>query len=181
MSKYMVFDVESVGLYGPAFAVGWIVVDENGTKQEEGFYWCRPLDATGRPQRKEDRDWVYENCGFIHDPNAPSPLPTGTEVREKFWAAWMRWECEKGALLCADVVWPVEANFLSDCIQDLREERLWDGPYPLIDIASVRLAVGLDPLAEGERYPNETPAHNPLSDARQSARLLIEALGRGGV
>jgi hypothetical protein len=38
------------------------------------------------------------------------------------------------------------------------------------------LALGRDPLATNERLPDELPAHNPLCDARQSARLLIEAL-----
>jgi hypothetical protein len=51
-----------------------------------------------------------------------------------------------------------------------------DGPYPLVDVASVRLAAGLDPLGAYDRTAGELPVHNPLADARQSARLLLEAL-----
>jgi hypothetical protein len=79
-------------------------------------------------------------------------------------------------MLAADCAWPVEARFLAACVDDQPEQRAWEGPYPLIDIASVRLAAGLDPLATVERLPSEMPAHDPLADARQSARLLIEAL-----
>jgi len=84
---------------------------------------------------------------------------------------------DKGAVLAADVPWPVEARFLAQCIDD-EPGRKWDGPYPLIDIASVRLAAGLDPLASVERLAEELPQHDPLCDARQSGRLLVEAIQR---
>jgi hypothetical protein len=74
------------------------------------------------------------------------------------------------------VPWPVEAHFLSECVADRPQEREWQGPYPLLDVASVRLAAGLDPLATVDRLPSELPAHDPLADSRQSARLLVEAL-----
>jgi hypothetical protein len=50
------------------------------------------------------------------------------------------------------------------------------GPYPLHDLASILLAHGRDPLAKNERLPEELPEHDPLNDARQSARLLHEVL-----
>jgi hypothetical protein len=54
--------------------------------------------------------------------------------------------------------------------------REWGGPYPLHDLASVQLALGLDPLAVNERLPDEMPEHHPLMDDRQSARQLVSAL-----
>jgi hypothetical protein len=39
------------------------------------------------------------------------------------------------------------------------------------------LLSGRDPLATYERLPNELPAHDPMADARQSARLWLECLG----
>lgn len=50
--------------------------------------------------------------------------------------------------------------------------------FMVFDVASVRLAAGLDPLASAPRLDGELPAHDPLRDARQSARLLIEALDK---
>lgn len=163
---YMVFDVESVGLHGEGFSYGYVVVDDHGKELEAGGSGCLPSHAAGAP---DDLAWVQEHC--------PQWTYCGTpdEVRQAFWDVWQRLK-SKGAILVADCLWPVEARFLNACIDDAKAERKWEGPYPFIDVASVRLAAGLDPLGTEERLPNELPAHDPLADARQSARLLIEAL-----
>lgn len=101
--------------------------------------------------------------------------PTKLHLRNTFWHEWRRW-ADVGAVLVADCAWPVEANFLSACVRQNHAEREWRGPYPLHDLASVMLARGRNPLAPNDRLPDELPAHHPLHDARQSARLLIEAL-----
>ena len=77
--------------------------------------------------------------------------------------------------MAADCCWPVEANFLAQCIAD-NKQRTGDGPYPLLDVSSFLVATGSDPLKQYPRLPNELPAHNPLADARQSARLLRTCL-----
>lgn len=167
---YLVFDVESAGLHGEGFAVGWVVVTASGKTLADGIAVSGTAFALPSPLPL----WVQENVL----PALPRAThATEREVRAKFWEAWEHWR-EEGALLAADVAWPVEARFLAMCVDDAPTTRAWSGPYPLIDIASVRLAKGLDPLAEVERLPSERPAHNPLADARQSARLLIEALAR---
>lgn len=84
----------------------------------------------------------------------------------------MHWK-SKGAYLAAECAWPVEAKFLMDCVRDDFHLREWEGPYPLIDISSVLLARGIDPLGKQPRLESEEPAHNALNDARQSARLLL--------
>lgn len=162
---FLVFDVESNGLHGEGFAVGW-VVQRGPERLAEDIAVARLARPTA---------WVL---GKVL-PALPAPDHASAEaVRDTFWGAWWDWH-RRGALLAADVAWPVEARFLAACIDDHRSERELDGPYPLIDIASVRLAVGLDPLATCARRPDELPEHNPLADARQSARLLMEALSRG--
>jgi len=42
MQNFMVFDVESVGLHGEGFAVGYVVVNGDGETLEEGLYICDP-------------------------------------------------------------------------------------------------------------------------------------------
>lgn len=163
---FMVFDVESVGLYGEGFAVGFVVMDGTGKTLAEDVFCCPPHTAIGLAK---DRQWVRENI-----PKLNCDCSNPVEVREKFAVEWRAWRA-KGAVLCADCPYPVEAAFLLTC--DLQEE----GPYPLIDVGSVRLAVGLDPLGTEERHLNELPHHNPLCDARQSARLLFEALNISGI
>ena len=43
------------------------------------------------------------------------------------------------------------------------------------------LCAGMDPMATYDRLPAELPRHDPLADARQSARLLVEALRRSRI
>lgn len=163
--NWFVFDVESVGLHGDAFAVGWVVIDGGGTVLSATYESCDPsLCAAGS---KHDRQWVAANV---------PPLSVTTvnpqHLRASFWLAWRvarsRWP---GIAMAADVPWPVEARFLLECIRD-DPARQKEAPYPLYDV-SMFLP---DPLATHERLPNELPAHHPLNDARQSARLLITAL-----
>jgi hypothetical protein len=168
---YFVFDVESVGLHGDGFSYGYVVINRDGEELESGGAHCSPNDAQGKVS---DRKWVKEHCDVA---SLGEEVLYPGEVRRLFWERYLYWKSRRAVTVC-DCPWPVEARFLIACIAD-SEGRDWDGPYPLIDVASVRLAVGLDPLGTEERLPNELPAHNPLADARQSARLLLEALQKG--
>ena len=167
---FLVFDIESVGLHGAGFAVGWVVVDRTGHEREAGYAGCS-MDSASAGARAEDVQWVAEHvepfCHVTHD--------TPEAVRAEFWAVWLRWK-KLGAVMAADCCWPVEARFLIACVDDDREGRNWEGPYPLHDVGTARLAAGLDPLGSEDRLESELPLHNPLGDARQSARLLLEAL-----
>lgn len=170
---YMVFDVESLGLHGQAFSVGYVVIDLMGREYDSAHYYVSPIPVA--TDEHEDWDWIVKNV--------PRPESTARhcdsmkDMIDLFWSDWMKWK-DQGALLAADVPWPVEANFLRLCIAHDRISRKWQGPYPLLDVASVRFTKGLDPLATEIRLSRELPVHNPLADARQSARLLIEALNR---
>ena len=46
--RILAFDVESNGLHGPAFAIGAVLLDADGTELES-FYACSPLPRAGRP------------------------------------------------------------------------------------------------------------------------------------
>jgi hypothetical protein len=52
----------------------------------------------------------------------------------------------------------------------------FDGPYPLYDISTLLLSRNEDPVGIFSRDETELPKHNPLCDARQSARILLEHL-----
>lgn len=167
----VVMDVESIGLYGEAFAVAAAVVASGRIIQEFGFA-CNPDKAKGR---EADRQWVRENV-VIDDVSCMACM-NPFEVRTRFWQAWM--ELKKrhpGVILAAECSYPVEAAFLTACIHDDLEARCWEGPYPLHDIATFMWAAGMDPLADRERLPAELPKHNPVADVRQSVRLFVESL-----
>ena len=168
--KFMVFDVESVGLHGEGFAVGFVVVDEYGKELDAGRFACSPDTATS-PGGREAREWVRKNVPEFKDTGCRTPLG----VRRSFWDKYEEWK-KQGVVLVGEVCWPVEARFLLQCIEDQHAYRGWNGPYPLIDLASILLADGQDPIQLFDRRPNELPVHDPLADARQSARILIETL-----
>lgn len=173
---FFVFDVESVGLHGEAYAVGFVVIDASGKELESGLFACNPDNCLGS---KSGRKWIAENCPTFDETHS-----SAKDVRAAFWFKWKRWK-EHGAALAADCAWPVEARFLIQCVEDARPvirggiadgPRDWEGPYPLIDIGSILLAFGRDPLGANERLPNELPVHDPLADARQSARIFAELI-----
>lgn len=166
----VVFDVESVGLHGEGFAAGAVVVDtETGETLEEFAEGCHPGGAIGTA---EDREWVMNNL-----PGLIITHPYPGYMRDAFWTFWRKW-ADQGAFLLADCAWPVEANFLSSCIAHDPHDRKWQGPYPLLDLAPILWAQGIDPKGTFGRLENELPVHDPLADARQTARLLLEALKR---
>lgn len=164
---YLVFDIESVGLHGEGFAVGWVVIDNYAVLHEASYFACLPEHAYGTDT---NRKWVKENIPYL-EPTHSTPM----EVRDAFWAVWLKRKA-LGAVLVTDCGWPVESRFLADCVDSDRTGREWEGPYPLYDLASILLARGKDPLAITARLEDELPQHNPLADARQSARILIENL-----
>jgi len=172
MKLFIVFDVESIGLHGDAFAVGCVVIDESGTVFDEILIVSDQSKCAGTP---DNHDWCKKNIPYLDDFKPVVRVSSQREMRDFFWATWKIWE-KDGALLIADCSWPVEARFLAKCVDDYPESREWEGPYPLHDLASILLAHGLDPLKKNERLPDELPEHNPLCDARQSARILIETL-----
>lgn len=169
MKAYFVIDVESVGLHGQAFAVAGGVYLENGSPQWEFKLACPIDECDGLP---DDRKWVKENIPTIQETHR-----TPQAMRDAFWPLWLKAKSE-GAVMAADCLWPVEAGFMEQCIRDDSATRNWEGPYPFMEIASFLAAAGMHPLAKYDRTPSEMPVHDPLADARQSARMLSIALAK---
>lgn len=165
--KVMVFDVESVGLHGNAFAWGAVVVDlVSGGIVDEKIVVCDPTYIGGNPGIHE---WVHE---WIRN-NVMTTVTVNCVSLDVMYAEFAEFYKLAGAPpLFADCAWPVEARFLMEC----RKAGFPIDPYPLLDIAPILWARGIDPTRCFDRLPSELPAHNPLNDARQSARILLEVL-----
>lgn len=172
-SHFFIFDVESIGIHGQAFAVAGGVYDRDGNALHEFAYHCHPERADGE---FSDREWVVANV-TTHSQSFRCSSPK--VVRTSFWCEWLeakeKWP---GITMAVECGWPVEARFLIACIDDDRGERNWEGPYPLQEIATFMIAAGLDPMATYARLRRELPAHEPLADSRLSARLLAYSLAR---
>jgi len=167
---FFVFDVESIGLHGEGFAVaGGVYI--NGAAQYEFQFCCPESEAAGED---EDREWIKKNVPVMEITHR---YPGG--IREAFWTEWEKAKARyPGIIMTGECIWPVEAGFVATCVKQCLPERKWLGPYPFHDIASIMLAVGMDPMGEYGREPSELPKHNPIADARQSARLLTLALNK---
>lgn len=187
---FLVFDVESVGLYGDGFAVGWVVIDLDGKEHESGLLatdWTEftrydPFDAR----------WVRNNV-----PPMPITHKHVDDLRSEFFNVIQRWHINsdeayrhhpKAHSFWADWGYPVEARFLADC----RHTGFWKAnasyrsvveiprhamPAPLQEIATICLAADINP-DDFPCLPDELPQHNPMNDARHSARLLVKALAK---
>jgi hypothetical protein len=184
-----VLDVESIGLHGEGFAVGVHVMDLcTGDVQLE---WLASVPTWTAQGTAHDRAWVRDNIPDLTYglPNAPAAhVPRGREypslsglgvpmpwdLRREFRHWWEDLKVKyPDMMLAADVPYPVETNFLEACYRDVQKDM---GVYPLLDVNSILLATDLTEAEKMDRNPTELPRHNPLADARQSARLLRRAL-----
>lgn len=158
-------DAETNGLGGLAFAVG-ISVSTSAGERESAVFRC-PIDDNLDP-------WVAEHV-----------LPAMVDVEVDCFSYWHMLdtirarffmpEAKTAWSVIAHVAWPVEARLLCDM---LPRGLVWSGPYPLIDVASVLLAKGFNPLSvddylreQGIEAPPGSP-HHPLYDARAAERCL---------
>lgn len=167
--RFFVFDVEAIGLRGEGFAFGYVII-ENKKEVERGALFFARAGAVGSAT---GRAWVNKHV----PPRFPNSrqFESGSALRVECWRL-IKEEAAKGAKFFAEGGFPVEANFLLACAATMDSEETI--PYPLYDVMTVVAAAGLDPMAKRERLYAEEPEHNPEADARQSARLLLEALER---
>lgn len=172
MDRFFVFDVESIGIHGEGFAVAGGVYSSIGNNVVSEFSFAANPDLADGGGT--DRQWVRENVPYLevtHNSLA--------SMREAFWDKWKQAnEVYPEILMAVECGWPVETQFLRTCAIDLPVDRFTEGPYPLVEISSFMAAAGMDPLEEYARSEFELPKHDPLKDARQSARLLFEAISK---
>lgn len=177
-AKVIVIDVETVGLYGDPYAVGWAVF-KNGRLDSSGGVVDRFVaegsnDRAGEGLRGSVPGWEWV---------AKNPPPESTRLakvsnRAELLMAFgrlLRGHKSKGFQVAADVPSPVEAGLVIECAR-LGLIPFEDSPYPLWDIASIMACAGMEPLKEWARTEREEPRHCPVADAIQSGRLLFEAI-----
>jgi len=202
--KFFVFDVESIGLYGEGFAVGWVVTDRALTIFDQGVISIAPEFAMGT---KKDHQWIQDNvlCSLPSPTISIDYLETfwfsnsldanyfkaetdlGLDyyqsfpqeilpfiLRSRFWDKIQEWNAPEVSFW-GDCIYPVETNFLAACVED-RPSRMIQAPYPLNEIATVLRLARQDPLKDYARLDRELPKHHPTKDSLQSARLLVENL-----
>jgi hypothetical protein len=98
------------------------------------------------------------------------------ELCEDIYHVWMTIKKKyREVLAIADCHCPVETNLFAQAIKSKEQIREFTGPFPLHEVATALLMAGMD-RSKYSRNALELPEHNPLNDARYSARLFITAL-----
>ena len=154
------FDVESNGLYGQGFMIAAVMTNAAGV-QKEFVARCAiegPIDP-----------WVAENV-LPHVEDVSVTHDSYEAMLEAFYAFYMT--NKMGTKIIAHMAFPVEAKLLRDMIELNLGERLWEGPFPLIDVSGVLDAQGFDPTSvdsynkdHGLIVPFDGVTHHPMYDS----------------
>ena len=170
-TKLLSFDLETNGLHGQAFAVGAILIDGEGRTYNE---------FSGRCEFKEPVDeWVQANV-LPSLAEMPITYASYEAMREAFWQWYVSNEPEADYVLVNNG-YPVEYRFLLDCQEANLKERYWQHPFPILDLSSLLIQVGQNPLAsKGKLAQNllgdaKFLPHHPLHDAKVAALVAFEA------
>lgn len=164
-SRILTIDAEANGLAGEVFCVAM-----NVTTALDGP--VRELDSVvvRCPIKGPVEPWVQENVmPAIADVKVD--CQNYGELLAKV-AGWHRQWSALGVRTLTHVPWPVEARLFTDLY---RGHDIWDGPYPLLDVAPLLLAAGHDPtsvdgfLGSSGIAPPEGAPHHPLYDVRATA------------
>jgi len=157
------FDVESDGLHGDAFAVACVVMDAEGIIIDE----IKVVVSNYKPKDK----WVKENVKI--NTKKAVMVSSKKELREQFYKFYMQYK--ENSVTLVDCGFPVETNFLSEVAKDDIKNRNFDMPYPLYDIATV-----LDVDISRKQFSGliiKGSEHDPLVDCYYSIESIMKILG----
>jgi hypothetical protein len=169
MSKKLIFDIESDGLFGKGFAYAYVKLDENNNIIE--------LDSCMSQIEVKD-EWVRQN---VLPMRTLKNVHTNKALRNSFFEVLKK---SKDCQIWGDVVFPVETNFLEEVANDDIESRKFEMPYPLFDISTIR-DINIPRIKTFNEdmyklYPQlinslsvyNLKEHNPLHDVLASTYLL---------
>ena len=167
---HIIFDVESTELHGVGFAVGVVLMDDLMQIQEAKGW--KTFNLGGHSVC----DFVQENVlPVLAEDLQMEIMPSMGCMRSAFWDYYVSVNedaVRKGETLSVwgDVVWPVEANFLRECVQDVGA-RAKQAPFPLLDIATKLYPEDPERLRFVDGTLEMRP-HHPIDDAYASACAL---------
>lgn len=167
--NYLFIDAECDGLHGSFLTVAMLVTDCHGKEIEHAYYGIR------KEKMIIQDSWVQKNVFPILGDY--KPLDSETELLEYTWQMWEKWK--ESCYVVADVPFPVENRLFQKSIQNALAERKMKGPFPMLDLASIIFAKGIDPLKS--RYEllgisDNYNQHNALEDVRIAARVFFKLM-----
>ena len=170
-NKLVFLDVETDGLYGSFLTVALIATDWEGNELERAYLGIR------REKMHITEPWVEENV--LPRLGEYEPVDTEEELLRKAWDFWLRYR-EEAYAVC-DVGYPVEARFLKACVElDVKQNAML-APFPLVDLSSLILAKGYEPLINREELVADyesTKQHNELYDVEVSIEVWKKLMSK---
>lgn len=164
MKKELFFvDAETDGLYGTFLSIAVIVIDYEGNELDR-HYW-----GINQKNLVVHSEWVRRNV--IPIMGEYEVCQDEDELLDKFWQVWKNHQ--KDAYAIADVCYPVESTLFQKCVLKDKEKRVMDGPFPLLDLSSILLAKGIDPLIDRMKLAKTKgkQMHNALADVEISISI----------
>lgn len=171
MRIIMSVDAESDGLYGIPFAIGAIVYNDG---KEVARYF-------GRIPNSEVSDrWVIDNVlPQLGPEDGDEYFVTHTHLigmLSHFSDWWNDWKV--GAEVICHMGVPVESS-LFRLMNQAGFMGIFDGPYPLHEVATALLMVGQDPTSVDQYAKSngifvQGNPHNPLYDAEVAAKVYMQ-------
>ena len=154
-----IVDAESDGLYGKIFAVGVIVacIDTCAPKEVFSLRWDTEIESV----------WVNENV--VPKLTEIPSVKTQKELFDRFWNFYKKYA--DSSIIISDFGVPVESNLFRQCIEG-REDRTFQGPYPLHELGTMMMMKGIDPDLSRENYIVPSRQHNPLNDVMGTLELI---------
>lgn len=172
-TKILSFDLETNNLHGEPFAIGAIVIDGHGVVHDSFTARC--------PIKEEVDPWVQINVLPVIKDMAQTH-GSYEDMREAFWRWYLSAEEASDYVLVSNG-YPVEYRFLLDCQEANIEERYWQHPFPILDLASILIANGQESTAykselrKKVRKDQSFNQHHPFDDAKLAALIALEAFG----
>ncbi len=172
-NKLVFMDVESDGLYGAFLTVAFIVTNWDGQELARAYYGIK------RENMQVTVPWVKDNV--IPKLGEYEAVTDEKELLKRAWNFWLEYR-EEAYMVC-EVGYPVEARFLRACVALDEATNMWLAPFPLIDLESILLAKGYEPLTERSRILSnykEEAVHNALYDVEAEVQLWKELMRKEG-
>lgn len=146
-------DAETNGLYGDVWAIGAVVLDEDGEVVDEFRAQLNPGHVTD--------PWVRKHIVPVVD----LPRMSTGSMFDEFWRFWLAYR--ESTICVADFGAPVEAGLFRRCVEEDLAERLWLGPYPMHELGTALLLAGVDPDVNRREFAGrpDLVQHDPYDDA----------------
>lgn len=175
-TKLLSFDIETNGLHGEAFAIGALLMSADGTVTNEFLARC--------PIKGQVDEWVAAKVIPMLD-DFPQTHPNAKAMRQAFWD-WYKSVKDEADYVLINNGYPVEYRFLIKCQEDDLEARYWDHPFPMLDLSSLLLQIGVKTSQDKKAFTAEltegkkSASHNPFWDTWLATVTAFKALRESG-